>query len=111
MEGRTMAFIIWAVIAVFFIGMGIYDLTSKKAKPFGFWANAEVGAIEDVKGYNRTLGILWCVYGVLFVLVGLPLLFGSEGMMILAMLGTMFISIGAMVTYTVYIEPKYRKKK
>ena len=110
MEGRTMAFIIWAIIAVFFIVMGIYDLTSKKARPFGFWANAEVGAIEDVKGYNRALGILWCVYGVLFALIGLPLLFGDSGMMILTMLGTMFISIGAMVTYTVYIEPKYKKK-
>lgn len=110
MEGKTMAFIIWASIAVFFIGMGIYDLTSKKAKPFGFWANAEVGTIEDVKGYNRALGILWCVYGVLFVLIGLPLLFGSSDMMIIPILGIMFISIGAMVTYVVYIEPKYRKK-
>jgi hypothetical protein len=99
MEGRTMAFIIWAIIAVFFIVMGIYDLTSKKAKPFGFWANAEVGAIEDVKGYNRTLGILWCVYGVLFALTGVPLLVGGLGMIIIAILGTMFISIGAMVTY------------
>ncbi len=111
MEGRTMAFIIWAIIAVFFIIMGIYDLTSKKAKPFGFWANAEVGAIEDVKGYNRTLGILWCVYGVLFALTGVPLLVGGSGMIIIAILGTMFISIGAMVTYVVYIEPKYRKKR
>ena len=45
--------------------MGIYDFNSKKAKPFGFWANAEVAHIEDVKGYNRALGILWCVYGIL----------------------------------------------
>lgn len=110
MEGSIMAFIIWAILGVVFIIMGIYDLSSKKAKPFGFWANAEVGAIEDVKGYNRALGILWCVYGILFTLIGLPLLFGSEGMMILSMLGTMFISIGAMVTYVVYIEPKYKKK-
>lgn len=32
-------------------------------------------------------------------------------MIIISMLGTMFISIGAMVAYVVYIEPKYRKKK
>jgi len=36
--------------------MGIYDMKSKKTKPFGFWANAEVKMIEDVKGYNRALG-------------------------------------------------------
>ena len=112
MEGRWIAFIIWALLGVFFIAMGIYDISSKKAKPFGFWANAEVASIEDVKGYNRALGILWCVYGVLFVLIGLPLLAGqNSGSIIISMLGTMFISIGAMITYVVGIEPKYRKKK
>ena len=112
MEGRWIAFIIWALIGVLFIAMGIYDLSSKKAKPFGFWANAEVASIEDVRGYNRALGILWCVYGVLFVLIGLPLLAGqNSGSIIISMLGTMFISIGAMVAYVVGIEPKYRKKK
>lgn len=112
MEGRWIAFIIWALMGVMFIAMGIYDLSSKKAKPFGFWANAEVASIEDVKGYNRALGILWCVYGVLFVLIGLPLLAGqNSGSIIISMLGTMFISIGAMVAYVVGIESKYRKKK
>jgi hypothetical protein len=112
MEGRWIAFIIWALMGVLFIAMGIYDLSSKKAKPFGFWANAEVASIEDVKGYNRALGILWCVYGVLFVLIGLPLLAGqNSGSIIISMLGTMFISIGAMIAYVVGIEPKYRKKK
>ena len=69
MEERLIAFVIWAIMGVLFIAMGIYDLNSKKAKPFGFWANAEVAPIEDAKGYNRALGILWCVYGVLWVLI------------------------------------------
>ena len=59
MEERLIAFVIWAIMGVLFIAMGIYDLNSKKAKPFGFWANAEVAPIEDAKGYNRALGILW----------------------------------------------------
>jgi len=92
--------------------MSIYILNSKKAKPFGFWANAEVVPIEDVKGYNRALGILWCVYGVLFVLIGLPLLDGqNSGLIMIPVLGAMFISIAAMVVYVVGIEAKYRKKK
>lgn len=112
MEEGKIAFIIWAILGVFFVVMGIYDMTSKKEKPFGFWANAEVAPIEDVKGYNRALGKLWCVYGVLFTLIGLPLLNGQNaGLLIMTMLGTMFLSIGAMVTYVVGIEPKYRKKK
>ena len=112
MEERWIAFIIWAAIGVLFIVMGIYDFNSKKSKPFGFWANAEVAPIEDVKGYNRALGILWCVYGVLFTVIGLPLLDGqNSGLMIISVLGVVLISIGAMVVYVAGIEPKYRKKK
>ena len=99
-------------MGVVFIVMGIYILNSKKAKPFGFWANAEVVPIEDVKGYNRALGILWCVYGVLFVLIGLPLLDEqNSGLIMIPVLGAMFISIVAMAVYVVGIESKYRKRK
>lgn len=108
----AMAFVIWAIAGVAFVGIGIYEMTSKKEKPFGFWANADTVSIEDVKGYNRALGILWCVYGVLFTLIGLPLLMGQNaGLIIVTMLGTMFISIAAMIVYVVCIEQKYRKKK
>ena len=100
MQGRLIAFVIWVIIGVLFIVMGIYDFNSKKAKPFGFWANAEVAPIEDVKGYNCALGILWCVYGVLFTLIGLPLLDGqNSGLIIIPILGAMLISIAAMVAY------------
>lgn len=112
MGERVAAFVIWAIIGVLIIVMGIYDLLSKKEKPFGFWANAKVGTIENVKGYNRALGILWCVYGILFILIGLPLLAEeNSGLIIIPILGAMFISVGAMAVYTVGIEPKYRKKK
>ena len=114
MEERLIAFIIWAIMGVFFIVMGIYDMNSKRAKPFGFWANAEVGPIEDVKGYNRALGMLWCVYGVLFMVIGVPLLILNEqnaGLIMIPVIGGMLISIGAMAVYTVGIEAKYRKKK
>ena len=108
------AFVIWTLVGIVFIVMGIYDMNSKKAKPFGFWANAEVGLIKDVKAYNRALGRLWCVYGVLFVLIGLPLLILNEqnaGLIAIPIVGTMSISIGAMVIYTIRIDAKYRKKK
>ena len=112
MEERYIAFIIWAIMSVVFILMGIYVLNSRKAKPFGFWANAEVTPIEDVKSYNCALGKLWCVYGILFLLIGLPLLDGqNSSLIILTILGAMFLSIGAMVAYVVGIEAKYRKKK
>ncbi|MBR4983072.1 MAG: hypothetical protein IKY94_10995 [Lachnospiraceae bacterium] len=111
MEGRLMAFVIWTIIGVLFIIMGIYDMKSKKTKSFGFWANADVILVEDVKGYNRALGRLWCVYGVLFTLIGLPLLDEQNtGLIIIPILGAMFISIAAMMVYVVGIESKYRKR-
>ena len=114
MEEGLWAFIIWTIVGVVFIVMGIYNVNSKKEKPFGFWANAEVGAIEDVKVYNRALGRLWCVYGTLFILIGLPLLRVNEqnkGLFVIPMVGTMIISIGTMAVYSIVIEAKYRKKK
>lgn len=111
MEENVIGFILWSIMGFLFIAMGIYDYHSKKEKPFGFWSNAKVVPIEDVRGYNRALGMLWCVYGTFFIITGLPLLDKSHpGLMILSILGTMFISIVAMVVYAVGIEPKYRKK-
>lgn len=111
MEERWMAFLVWAVVGLFFIAMGMYDMHSKKERPFGFWANAKTAPMEDAAGYNRALGRLWCVYGVLFIFLGLPLLQEqNSGTLIVTILGAMLISIGAMVVYVVGIEPKYRKK-
>ena len=105
------AFIGWAIMGLFFVIWGIYMFFAKSAKPFGFWANAEVAEMKDVKGYNRALGKLWCVFGVLLILLGLPFLFGQNSVgLIITIPGTMIISIGAMIVYVVGIEPKYRKK-
>ncbi len=111
MEGMMLAFIIWGILGCFFIGMGMYDMLSKKEVPFGFWANAETLPMENVKAYNRALGLLWIVYGVVFILLGIPLLQGqnSAGILI-TLLGTMFEAIAAMAVYVVVIEKKYRKK-
>lgn len=105
------AFIAWAVLGLFFVIWGICMFFAKSAKPFGFWANAEVAEMKDVKGYNRALGRLWCVFGVLLILLGLPFLLGQNSVgLIITIPGTMIISIGAMIVYVVGIEPKYRKK-
>lgn len=111
MEDRFIAFLLWAAVGTFFIALGIYDLSSRKGKPMGFWANAETARIEDVKGFNRALGILWCVYGVLLIFIGLPLLDRqNSGLILISILGVMFLTIAAMIVYTVGIEPKYRKR-
>ena len=106
-----LGFILWIMLSLFFVVWGIFTYFAKTEKPFGFWANAEVAEMKDVKAYNRALGKLWCVYGILLALLGLPLLGGQNSAgIILSILGTMLISIGAMVVYVVGIEAKYRKK-
>lgn len=105
------AFIIWTVMGAMFIIMGIVDIFSKKQKAFGFWANAQTLKMEDVKAYNRALGILWIVYGIILILLGLPLLLGDNSPgVIITILGTMFEAIAAMAVYVTVIEKRYRKR-
>lgn len=111
MEGKIMAFVIWSLCGLLFIGMGIYDFLSKKQKPFGFWANTDTLPIENVSAYNRALGKLWIVFGIVFICLGLPLLDGQNSpWIILSILGIMLEAISAMVIYILVIEKKYRKK-
>ncbi|WP_343101159.1 hypothetical protein [Romboutsia sp. MSSM.1001216sp_RTP31141st1_G3_RTP31141_220114] len=105
------AFIIWLLIGVAFVGLGIYCIYFTKDDAFGFWANTKMFPVEDVKSYNKALGKLWCVFGVLFAILGLPLLAGQNSpYALIPAIGVFFEVIITMVIYTIKIEPKYRKK-
>ena len=60
-------FIIWSLFGVFIIGLGIKDMFSKNL--VGFWANTETIKVKDVKGYNRASGLLFIIYGIIFVIL------------------------------------------
>lgn len=103
------AFVIWALMGAAFIAWGIYAMFAKTARPFGFWSNAKTLPMKDVKAYNRAVSILFMVFGVLFILIGLPLLFDAKGVgLIIPILGSVFLSIGSMVVYVTVIEKKYK---
>lgn len=108
--GNVLGFVIWTALGLGFVVMGIYEMLSKKEKPFGFWANAKTVSIENVKEYNRALGKLWIIFGIGMTLLGLPLLLGEESLIILSMLGLPVLCIVIMMFYTLKIEGKYRKK-
>lgn len=111
MTETMLAFIIWVVVALAFIGMGIYSIFSKKPRPFGFWANAEVFQVTDVEKYNAAMGKLFIAFGVGFIVLGLPLLAGqNSALIIFSILGVMGEAIAAMVVYTTVIEKKYKVK-
>lgn len=106
-----MAFIIWMVMGLVFVGMGIYEYFSKRETAFGFWANAGTLPIADVKAYNRAMGKLWFVFGVVFILLGLPLLAGQNSpYILLSTIGVLLEAIAAMIVYVLKIEGKYKKK-
>ena len=105
-----LAFMMWALLGVIFVLYGIYAACSKKEAAFGFWANAKTFPVRDVQSYNRAVGKLWVVFGIVLVLLGLPLLEGQNSpYVIISILGIMLEAIAAMAVYVTVIERKYRK--
>ncbi|MGN0416245.1 MAG: hypothetical protein ACI4FX_12285 [Agathobacter sp.] len=108
MPGRHIGFVIWSIVGCLFIGLGIYSFFAKKA--IGFWANAQMFEVTDLKKYNAAVGKLFIVFGMVFILLGLPLLAGQNSPWIfLSVIGALLECIIAMIVYTVVIEEKYRK--
>lgn len=110
MEEKIIGFIIWSILGCLFIGFGIYSCFAQK--PVGFWANAEIFEVSDIKKYNRAVAKLFSVFGIILIALGLPLLAGqNSAWVLLSVVGIMIESIVAMVLYTLVIEKKYKKKK
>ncbi len=109
-----MVFIIWLLIGMFFIWEGIYCIRSKKDVAIGFWTNGKKPLIEEknIKAYNKALGKLWCVYGVLFILLGIPVALCDQNspFIILSLVGIILEVIALIVIYVKKIEGKYKKK-
>lgn len=111
MSETTIAFIIWCAVGLLFVGMGIHAFFTKKAQPLGFWANVEMFEVTDVKKYNSAMGKLFCAFGIVFAILGLPLLLGqNSALIILSAFGVMGETIAIMGIYIVVIEKKYKKK-
>ena len=105
---NIIAFMAWVAIGIAFIGAAVYALFSDK--PMGFWANAPVFEVSDVKKYNRAVAKVLAVFGAVFSVFGIPLLPGINTLWILlAIPGVAALGIGSMVVYSLVIEKKYRK--
>ena len=111
MTETILAFIFWSIIGLLFIILGIYAFFSKKAQPMGFWANAKMFEVTDVRKYNAAMGKLFIGFGMIFIILGLPLLLGkNSALIILSAFGVMAEVILMMAIYTIVIEKKYKKK-
>ena len=111
MSETMLAFIIWSAIGLLFIIIGFYAFFSKKAQPMGFWANAKMFEVTDVRKYNAAMGKLFVGFGIVFIFLGLPLLSGqNSALILLSAFGAMAEAIMLMAIYTLVIEKKYKKK-
>ena len=117
MGEMLIAYIIWVACAMIFVAIGLYDIcNADKGKVFGFYNMGPPPKAEnltDVVAYNRALGKLLIGAGVVFALIGLPLLFDSNvGIIVLvSMLGSVAWVIGMVLVYELGILKKYRKKR
>lgn len=108
MSGQILGFLIWALTGILFILLGICSACSKT--PAGFWANVKTFEVTDVKRYNHAVGKLFCIFGLVLILLGTPLLL-EEGPMwiLLSVAGVMAAAIVLMAVYILVIEKKYKK--
>ena len=96
MDEMWIGFTAWGVAGILMIGIGIWALFSKK--PVNFWANTSVSEINNPNG-------------IIFIILGIPLLAGqNSAWILLSVIGVMIESIMAMIIYVLVIEKKYKKK-
>lgn len=111
MSGNMIGFIIWVIVAIIIIGMGINACFSKKEVAFGFWANVKQFSVKDIRGYNRATGKLFIIYGLILLVLGLPILKGQNSpYILLSVLGVMVETIAIMVIYSMCVEAKYKEQ-
>ena len=109
MNENLLNFIIWAISGCLIIAIGISCFFSKKQA--GFWANVNLPPVKDVKGYNHATGKLFVLFGVLLIVLGIPILFDKSSLfMLLSIIGALILTIATIAIYILYIEEKYREK-
>ncbi len=109
MTEGIMGFVIWTAVSFIFILIGISALKAKEV--VGFWANGKKPVVEKVTEYNRAVGMLWIIFAIVLMLLGVPLLAGQNSpYIVITILGSLVEVIGIMIYYVLVIEKKYVSK-
>lgn len=104
------AFVIWSIVTMIFVGIGISCIRSKEA--VGFFTFTKPPIVEDVKKYNKAVAKLWFVTAVVFEIIGIPFLFLEQNspLFIVIMFAVIIWVIVLIVAY-LKIEMKYKSRK
>ncbi len=107
MKENIFFFIILCIWGVLYICLAIYIWFSKKA--IGFWGNRKMFEVTDIRKYNHAMSKLYVAHGIVFILLGLPLLTGHSGWILLSIAGVVMETIVLIVVYSLAIRKKYKK--
>lgn len=118
MTEMTIAYLIWLACALLFVVLGIIDIVNaNKGKVFGFYNISpppKAEALTDVVAYNRAVGKLLIGSGIIFALLGFPLLLAENNpalIVLVGVLGSIAWVISMVLAYELIIMKKYRKKQ
>lgn len=102
-------FSIWSAVTVIFLVLAARSFRSEEAA--GFFAGVTPPKVTDIRRYNRAVGRIWLVYGVMYELLGVPILFMEQNSpwFLVIILGAVFWTIALVVTYVI-TENKYRTR-
>lgn len=107
--GGIIGFVIWCICSGIFLVIGISCF--RASEPAGFWANVKMCEVTDTKKYNKAVGKLFCCFGVVFAILGLPMLAGQNSpLLFLSIAGCIILIITTMLVYELVIMKKYRKR-
>lgn len=100
------AFVIWTIAALLFIGIGVSARKSKEA--VGFFTFGKPPAVTDVCSYNRAVSLLWFIAAAVFEILGVPFLFLEQNSpaFVVIILGLPVWVIGIIIVY-LKIEAKF----
>lgn len=109
--GAIIGFGVYVLTALFMIGIGVFQLKSKK--PVGFYSGEEppkASELSDVDAWNKKHGSMWLIYGVIILLsyvVGMPLL--DNIWCLIPMCGGVLVPVPVMIWYHRQLIRKYKR--
>lgn len=109
---NVMGFVIFALVAVFMIGIGIVQLRSKK--PVAFYSGEKPPKAEDltdVAAWNKKHGLMWIVYGIIILFSYFAgVVIGDSVWVVVPMVGGMMVPLPFMIWYHNRMRKKYLRQ-
>lgn len=106
---NVIGFVIFALVAVFMIGIGIVQLRSKK--PVAFYSGEKPPRAEDltdVAAWNKKHGLMWLAYGSIILLSYFAgALVGDSVWAVVPMVSGVIVPLPFMIRYHNQLRKKY----